>query len=801
MLDRNEAIEEVPLPSAGAPAPALDPIRVAWRWKWLIALGAALGSGLGYLSWTKEPTVYTASARLQVTMPLPIGVGEFQLDRVAKIAAGHNRTEEAMIIKSAAVLKEAIDDAQLSSFPELAGMDTMSMVRMMQGGLQVEPASKDLTATIINISFTSGNPKLSEAVVSGVISAYNSFLGAEYRKVGTEIVSQINKVREEMDNRFTRLSTEYATFRNEAPLYWIGGEGRDPFADNLAASVKEIGTLDLQLTRIKATIQAAEEALQSDRPLEGVFLMVTSEMAGSITNGPTPDKLPQSPASTRIDELRSSNIALQIQEESFLRTGFGENHPSIQKIRNEIRSNEILISKMEEANKLQLAQEKENQTTELSSDKLKVTSPREQIVAAINGLKEKLVALQIQRKEMDKFRLENETKSRELQGFVAKNQMFQDQIASSQEAITAVASTLDKLSVVPETGSRTMQELDRFGASPSRASMNRFLGLGAAVGGLAFGALGYLLSFADRRYKGPEDVIRELGRPIWGQIPLMDTKGLERKDSKLDPGIVVHHRSKSTTSESFRGVRTSLYFGNRSGDLKLVQVTSASPADGKSTLAANLAVSIAQSGRKVALVDCDFRRPRVDKIFGIENKVGLSTMLAGDAELPDICQSCEVPNLTLIPSGLRPSNPAELLSSEQFSQALSMLREKFDYVIIDSPPVLAVSDPAVIAARVDGTLIALRLRHNDRALSTRALKMLSSINANVLGVVVIGVTGNGSSYGRGYGYGSYGNYGEYGRGYGYGYGYGYGHYGKNPYKSYYDIPDASEKKVAKKVKS
>ena len=376
--------------------------------------------------------------------------------------------------------------------------------------------------------------------------------------------------------------------------------------------------------------------------------------------------------------------------------------------------------------------------------------------------------------------------------------MYLDQLKSTQEVISSITATLDKISVVPDSSSRTMQELDRFAASPSRASMNRYLTMWSAGGALLCGALGYLLSFADRRYKGPEDVIRELGRPIWGQIPLMDTRSIEKKDSKIDPAIVVHHRSKSTTSESFRGVRTSLYFGNRSGDLKVIQVTSASPADGKSTLAANLAVSIAQSGRKVALVDCDFRRPRVDKIFGIENKVGLSTLIAGNAELTDITVSCEVQNLTLIPSGARPSNPAELLSSEQFEQSIQLLREKFDYVIIDSPPILAVSDPANIAAKVDGTLLALRLRHNDRALSTRALKMLASINANVLGVVVIGVTGNGSTYGRGYGYGSYGNYGSgYGSGYGYGYGYGYGSYGKNPYKSYYDIPDSDERKNKK----
>lgn len=798
MLERPERPEETNLPAPGTAAPALDPIRVAWRWKWLILLGAAIGAGLGYMEWTKTPTVYVASARLQVTMPLPVSIDELELDAIARLSANRNKSDEALIISSSNVLKNAAKDAELGNFPEFAGWDEMAIVRSIQNGIKIEPASKDLQTTMINISYTSSNPKLSEAVVGGVISAYNTFLGADHKKTGEEIVNLVNKVREEMDSRYSRLSKEYAEFRNDAPLYWVGGEGKDPFAENLISILQEIGSIDVQLTKYKGKIEAAEEAMTAGRPLEGIYLMLSSEVGMTV---PTSNKISNEKVSANRFELRAEDIRtnrlveLRMKEKKLLESGLGENHPTLLSIKRDIKSYEEMATKLEENAKILASEQPELPTPETFN----IESPKSKIEAMINGLKEKIVSLQNQREQLDLFRLENEKKSRELQSYVNQNKVFLDQIKSTQDVIAGITSTLDKVRVVPDTVSRSMQVLDTFAPYPSRASMNRFLTLGAGAGGLICAALGYLLSFADRRYKGPEDVIRELGRPIWGQIPLMEVKGIEKKDSKIDPAIVVHHRSKSTTSESFRGVRTSLYFGNRSGDLKLIQVTSASPADGKSTLAANLAVSIAQSGRRVALVDCDFRRPRVDKIFGIENKVGLSTVVAGNAELSDVMVNSEVQNLTLIPSGSRPSNPAELLSSESFSQVLQLLREKFDYVIIDSPPVLAVSDPANIAARVDGTLLALRLRHNDRALSARALKMLSSINANVLGVVVIGVTGNGSTYGRGYGYGSYGNYGNYGygSGYGYGYGYGYGAYGKNPYKSYYDIPDADEKKQRK----
>ncbi|MBL8872765.1 MAG: hypothetical protein JNK90_23500, partial [Planctomycetaceae bacterium] len=129
MTERMDSQDTLPVVAQQSAAPALDPIRVAWRWKWLIALGAAIGAGLGYLEWTKTPTVYVASARLQVTMPLPVAIDELELDAIAKLSAGRSRADEEMIIKSANVLKMAVADAELSSYPEFQGWDEMSIVR------------------------------------------------------------------------------------------------------------------------------------------------------------------------------------------------------------------------------------------------------------------------------------------------------------------------------------------------------------------------------------------------------------------------------------------------------------------------------------------------------------------------------------------------------------------------------------------------------------------------------------------------------------------------------------------------
>ncbi len=201
---------------------------------------------------------------------------------------------------------------------------------------------------------------------------------------------------------------------------------------------------------------------------------------------------------------------------------------------------------------------------------------------------------------------------------------------------------------------------------------------------------------------------------------------------------------------------------------------------------------MAQSGRSTLLLDADFRRPRVSKLFGTREDIGMTNVISGTSELVDAIQQTSVQNLSVLACGKRPPNPAELLSSDRFAELLNMLREKFDYIVIDSPPLLAVTDPANVAARADGIVMTLRLRRNLKPLAHRAVDMLRGVDANILGIVINGVGGRGgygsagyrygSSYGYGYGYGyRYGGYGQAGVGYGYGnygyggsYGYGYG---------------------------
>ena len=206
----------------------------------------------------------------------------------------------------------------------------------------------------------------------------------------------------------------------------------------------------------------------------------------------------------------------------------------------------------------------------------------------------------------------------------------------------------------------------------------------------------------------------------------------------------------------------------------MIQVTSPNPGDGKTTLAANLAVAMADSGKRVLLLEADFRRPRVHRYFALDNTVGVTAIITGDAEIPDAIQPTAIRNLWAMPCGPRPNNPSDLLTSPRFKEMIDTLRDQHDFVIIDTPPILAVMDASVVAPRVDAVLMVVRLTKHARDGASRATEMLGALGARILGVVV-----NGVAKSAGYGYGS-GRYGYGGYRYG-GYRYGGNRYGGSSY--------------------
>jgi capsular exopolysaccharide synthesis family protein len=176
-----------------------------------------------------------------------------------------------------------------------------------------------------------------------------------------------------------------------------------------------------------------------------------------------------------------------------------------------------------------------------------------------------------------------------------------------------------------------------------------------------------------------------------------------------------------------------------------LQVSSPNKGDGKSLMVSNLAISMAQSGKKILIIDADCRRPRQHKIFNLPNTKGTATTITQESDWRDAVHLTPVDGLWIMPSGPVPPNPSELLSSPRFKELLETVRAEFDYVLVDTPPLLAVTDPCVVAGCVDGLLLILRLTRQGRPHAERAREILLSLGVRILGVVINGVTRQGGT--------------------------------------------------------
>lgn len=204
-----------------------------------------------------------------------------------------------------------------------------------------------------------------------------------------------------------------------------------------------------------------------------------------------------------------------------------------------------------------------------------------------------------------------------------------------------------------------------------------------------------------------------------------------------EPQLIVASDPRSAAAEAFRTLRTNLQFKSLDNPVRTILVTSSAPGEGKTTVVANLAASLAQTGAAVIAVDCDLRNPRLHQLFGLPNERGLtSMMLSQDTNLKDLLQRSEAGSLDVLTSGPLPPNPAELLGSKRMENLVRELRDAADYVVFDTPPILAVTDAAVLATKLDGCMLVLGAGQARRDAAKKAKRTLEELSARFLGVVV-----------------------------------------------------------------
>ena len=692
-----------------------DPSGGIWgmilRRKWLIVLGVIVGLGFGYLQYSRIKPVYQSSAQLllvtsQTEAPVQGVQSQQQLDL----------NTQTYLIRSPSVISKAVEIGELERLPSFA--NKAHAMGSIGGGLAVYQIRN---TSMLNLSYTGANPQDCQKVLQAVMQAYDEFLIETYRNNTQESIDLFNRVRKELDNQLSETRNEYEKFRKDTPLLWTDDKGVNIHIARLQNIEQARSRILVEQAQLKSQIDAINRALEKGETGRQRALQYLVDKTGRIDhNNPN----------NRLAQIERTMFPLLLEEQMLLQT-YDIGHPKVKEV-------QLRIKVMSEHLRKHTMGETETDTKK-PFDFLKIYVDSLIQELEING--EKLKGLN------EQFTNESKAASAMSQDQL-KDENYRAKIDRQEEMSNGIMSRLAEIDLIKDHGGLrtrvTMPPGVGYQTEPKWSKIMTMAGILGCLGGLG---LAYLVDSADRSFRTPEEIRQSLGLPIIGHIPVIFTRrenpetGEDDPISKLHKILISYHRPKSQAAEAYRAVRTWLYFSVGAENHQVIQVTSPNPGDGKSTLAANLAISVAKSGKKVILIDTDFRRPEVNKLFGCGRENGMTDIIQNKRSIEECKRDVGIENLHVIPSGPKSEQSAELLTSPRFDEVLATLRQDYDFVVVDSPPVLAVSDPCVVAPRVDGVILTIRITSQSRDASNRAIDALTSLDIRLLGIVVNGVGG------------------------------------------------------------
>jgi len=740
----------------------------------LIIFTSLVGLGLGYLYFLKMPPIYKSMCSLLVRSESRSQAIPFQGTDNSNNSGTHEEPH-ALLIMSPLIVQQALD-LKMSEIKKAESMATLeSAERSATSGANDATADtsesslqdpslnqrlRDLPAfanvgdpvshiifnlkagpsikngveshDIVEITYRDADPMTTRAVVAGLARSYQNFLGESHKSDSSKVYELINDAKGTLSEEIKKIEADIAALRRDTPLLFHSDMKAHNIHRERMTEIENARTkIVIQITERRAELQSIQDTLKRGGSREALTLMLQTV---------TPDRYNQNDAS-KTPAMQLFDLML---EQQLLLQDLGPDHPKVKAMEKKIALTQDFFLNESGGDEIQGKKRK-------STDFLSV---------CLDAFKHQIASLESKRIDMDELYLQERYSSIEIGDYEVQNENLQKELVRTSTLYDLVVKRLDELHLLQDYGGfRTAIISPATRGIQASPVLLQSLLIGAMLGGLIGFGLGYLAEVNDKTYRSPSEVSDHLGLPIVGHIPVIKRESSTvSAGSSLDKTMVTYFKPKSRQAEAYRAIRTSLYFSTRGEQHKVIQITSPNPGDGKTTLSANLAVSIAQSGKRVLLIDADFRRPRIHELLGIDKSIGMSSVINGDTELPDAIQATEVENLWGLACGARPNNPSELLSSRRFAELLDILREQYDFVLIDTPPVLAVTDPSVVAPRVDGVLVMLRLSTRTRGEAKEATDILASVGANTLGVVVNGVSkagGQGYGYGRKYGYGNY----------------------------------------------
>lgn len=707
MMGEPRAITPRPVMAARVAAAGMTPkevLAILRRHWFMIVFLTVFGFGCGAGSWFVLMRVwprYTARTFIRVLPPVEKDPTLIQSTVVAKEIQYGYRLSLSMQLKSQSILQQLVDRDKIQRTKWFQGFGDIRDVRIRKA---VKDLNKHLGASpqrdgdSIVVSMTCGDKEESALIVNEMVALFVSGQGSAKKKEVADKLSQLQIRQLSVQRELESAEQEMDNVRRRYGFADLEEHAFQPILDSKLANLESEQTkLMMDISQTRAGMERL--ALQAQGPVQ-------VQVERQIETDPVMTALAQQQA------LQESSLASSLAR-------FGEDHRVVRQIRKFIDA----IQEERARRKAVIAEQTRQANLRDVQDQL-ITM--EQRLGQLENLREETAK---RKAEMDLARAQYELRLK-----------IRDE---RRVMLDSIKEQVEKLKILYDDPETPKVQFVAPAPEPLEASFPRWQVFfpGGMVLGLLLGVgLAFLVELLNDLVRTPKDVATHIHIPLLGTIP--DTDEDELLDG-IEPALAVRQAPNSIISESYRRLRTNLKLSEAAANGRTMLITSGGARDGKTTVAVNLATTLVADGKKVLLIDANFRRPALQTIFarergGAKAEKGLSNLLSGQCGLQDVIIAGGTERLEIIESGPMPANPAEVLGSETMKQIIRQQRDKYDYVIIDGPPVLLVSEAKILAKCVDGTILVFNAATTRRGAAGRTISELRQVDATIFGCVLVG---------------------------------------------------------------
>lgn len=713
-------------------------VQLALKYKWWLLSGLAVGAILGHLAYLKAGPEFEAIGTMLVSrkyMP-PVRESERMLQETGK------PSEHIPLIVSPMIAEKAIKIGRLKELPTFRGEP--DLVEVVLDGLKVKRiAGQDRSHfNVLEIRYASRNAADAHKVVQSVIAAYDEYLGEQSQEHSREVLQLAKKATADLRAQIDVKESAYHTFLQTVPEEFrsaLGPKTPNALTTNIApedvihALGEERNRNRVRQAELNSRLKSIDSALAAGDPRDAIEMEVRRFMNAD-------GRTERSGRSAEISAYQSLLIPMLLREQDLARE-FGKDHPDLISVRQSITKIVETYQKLG----VQLPE-----GVDLPATERKV--PLDYIAMYRDSLKRQMHELALKDGELQALIKQEGSRSSEFAQYRAADQELRATLTQLQELWTKRMDREGEVVIEKDTNGYTMKTLSPVKEALVMKRLMKFYAGGSLFGMFVVAVVVLLRELRDLTLKDVKDVRVTLNQPVLGSVIAFQVPS-DNRPNQPHPALRYLVAPHSIEAENYRAIRTAMLVAAEQNSARIILVSSPEPGDGKTTLVSNLATAVAQSGKRVLLIDADLRRPNVHNLFRVPQEIGLTEILSGEIETLNAVRPTVINGLSLMTAGHLPGNPAELLSSPRLQQMLQNVRDEFDFVFVDAPPLLAVSDPCILARQTDGLLIVTRINKNTRGAAVRVRDIISNQGIRVLGAVANGAV---PSQDRGYTY-----YGEY----------------------------------------